>query len=69
MKATHKQGDGPYLDLGDQLNLCTEMRSKFLALISFRTNQIPLKLFFIVTGMPYSRSSNYVSWTRKTFKA
>lgn len=28
MKATHKQGDGPYLDLGDQLNLCTEMRSQ-----------------------------------------
>ena len=64
MKATHKRGDGPYLDLGDQWNLYTGWDifpnfSNFYP-ISFHTNQIAWKLLCIVTGTPHSRSSDYM---------
>ena len=64
MKATHKRGDGPYLDLGDQWNLYTgwDIFPNFsnFSPISFHTNQIAWKLLCIVTGTPHSRSSDYM---------
>ena len=64
MKATHKRGDGPYLDPGDQWNLYTgwDIFPNFsnFSPISFHTNQIAWKLLCIVTGTPHSRSSDYM---------